>query len=237
MARHLYFQLIFLECSMVWRHEFEQKWRQRWRWQRWRIWWRFRGRENFANVHRLRAETAGGSLGAVHERVCLPHRSSDGLETRRESPQPILIMYININTKGVNYPHRFFRGGHLILNWNSGNNIWKIFQFSSTTSVFRIDDSLHLMLYINWTLTQNKLFSPKYPSMIPLTLPAGPRHIHNYENLNRLGDISNDISGSKWFSFDVYVDLKTLEFPGLNNKIRLESSIVLISAFGIFNRI
>ena len=43
---------------------------------------KFRGRENFANIHRLRAEAAGGSLGAVHERVRLPHRSSDGLETR-----------------------------------------------------------------------------------------------------------------------------------------------------------
>ena len=41
---------------------------------------------------------------------------------------------------------------------------------------------------------------------------------HTYENPSRLGDICEDIRGVKMTPLGVYVDQKSLVFPGLNKR-------------------
>ena len=84
----------------------------------------------------------------------------------------------------------------MILNWNSKKKSLKFlenfsfyqnFQFSGSTTLYI---SCHNLAEL-WPKT--KIFSPKYPSMIPLKVPR--RHI--YGNPSRLGDIGKDIRGVK----------------------------------------
>ena len=102
----------------------------------------------------------------------------------------------------------------MILNWNSEKKSWKFlenfsfyqnFQFSGSTTLYI---SCHNLAEL-WPRT--KIFSPKYPSMIPLKVSCR----HTYGNSSRLGDIGKDIRGVKLTPLGVYVDQKTLVFPEL----------------------
>ena len=102
----------------------------------------------------------------------------------------------------------------MIFNWNSEKKSWKFlenfsfypnFHFSGSTTLYI---SCHNLAEL-WP--RIKIFSPKYLSMIPLKVSRR----HAYGNPSRLGDIGKDIRGVKLTPLGVYVDQKTLVFPGL----------------------
>ena len=84
-------------------------------------------------------------------------------------------------------------------------SFYQNFQFSGSTTLYI---SCHNLAEL-WPRT--KIFSPKYPSMIPLKVSCR----HAYGNPSHLGDIGKDIRGVKLTPLGVYVDQKTLVFPGL----------------------
>ena len=102
----------------------------------------------------------------------------------------------------------------MIFNWNS-KKILKIsrkfqflsnFQFLGSTTLCI---SRHNLAEL-WP--RSKICSPKYPSRIPLKVSRR----HTYGNPSRLGDIGKDIRGGvKMTPLGVYVDQKSLVFPGL----------------------
>ena len=102
----------------------------------------------------------------------------------------------------------------MILNWNSEEKSWKFlenfsfyqnFQFSGSTTLYI---SCHNLAEL-WPRT--KIFSPKYLSRISLKVSRK----HTYGNPSHLGDIGKDIRGVKMTPLGVYVDQKSLVFPGL----------------------
>ena len=121
----------------------------------------------------------------------------------------------------------------MILNWNSEKKSWKFlenfsfyqnFQFLGSTT---LHISCHKLAEL-WPRTN--FLPPKYPSKIPLKVSRR----HTYENPSRLGDIREDIRGGQndplfLTPLGVYVDQKSLVFPGLNlnknSKVRAVSSV------------